>query len=87
MDMKNLLLKGLRRVYRKMYFKVNNWCNLTIEEILLHKMFFYQVKSSVQENMINSLIPYCKCSHTLTNNKIFKKRKMCVMHVFAIRTG
>lgn len=77
-DLKILMLKGLRSVYRRMHFKVNNWFNLTMEEILLHKLFFYQLNCSIQENVIFRARPFCKCLHTLTNNKCLKHGK-CVL--------
>lgn len=61
--------KGVRNVAKKIYFKVNCWANITLEEILLHKLYVSQCKFKFNDNLMAVAYPYCQCKFTLTNGE------------------
>lgn len=77
-DISHINTMGDRNVAKKIYFKVNFWANITLEAILLHKLYISQCKFKIIDSLMIVIYPYCQCKFSLTNGQCIPLGK-CIL--------
>lgn len=77
-DTTQINTRGVRFVSKQLYFKINHWCNMTLESILLHKLYMKNKNYDAEDKLMWVCQPYCKCRQTLTNGKCLEKGKCLI---------
>lgn len=72
-DSRHLNTRGVRNVAKRIYFKVNCWSNVTLEAILMHKLYVSQCKFQLKDKLMFAAYPYCKCKFSLTNGQCLEQ--------------